>query len=250
MATKMLSIEDYTFEDGEWTFYSRNIRRKYGWKGWYKQFWRHVRRPWSRSQICEFAPQGVGLEVGCGEWTIAPVRRTILSDAFEEHVGNESLAKVFFLADAIPYPNESFTFILSEHVLEHLIDPISVLSEWMRCLCPSGKIILFLPDKDRIFDNRRPRTQLSELIGRSDNKEQETQRLLDEWIDQVIKSGLAPHYADLSREEMVQSGSIHYNVWKAQDIQELAEYMGFKVIKTEQCVPDRPDSFMAVLSKP
>ena len=22
-------------------------------------------------QICEFAPQGVGLEVGCGEWTIA-----------------------------------------------------------------------------------------------------------------------------------------------------------------------------------
>ena len=68
-------------------------------EGWYKQFWRHVRRPWSRSQICEFAPQGVGLEVGCGEWTIAPVRRTILSDAFEEHVGNKSLAKFFFPAD-------------------------------------------------------------------------------------------------------------------------------------------------------
>ena len=92
---KILTIEEYPFEDGEWAFYSRNIRKKYGWKGWYKQFWRHVRRPWSRSQICEFAPQGVGLEVGCGEWTIAPVRRTILSDAFEEHVGNKSLAKVF-----------------------------------------------------------------------------------------------------------------------------------------------------------
>jgi hypothetical protein len=139
---------------------------------------------------------------------------------------------------------------LSEHVLEHLIDPGSVLSEWMRCLCRGGKIILFLPDKDRIFDNRRPRTLLSELIGRSGNKKRETQRLLNEWIDLVIKRGLAPHYAGLSPEEMVQSGSIHYNVWKAQDIQELAEYMGFKVIKTEQCVPDRKDSFMAVLSKP
>ena len=57
--------------------------------------------------------------------------------------------KGLFLLD-IPYPDESFTFILSEHVLEHLINPI-VLPEWMRCLCPSGKIILFLPDKDRIF---------------------------------------------------------------------------------------------------
>ena len=134
--------------------------------------------------------------------------------------------------------------------MEHLIDPRSVLSEWMRCLCPSGKIILFLPNKDRIFDNRRPRTLLSELIERSENKERETQRLLDEWMDQVIKCGLAPHYSGLSPEEMVQTGSIHYNVWKAQDIQELAENIGFKVLKTEQCVPDRKDSFMVVLSKP
>ena len=109
-----------------------------------------------------------------------------------------------FPADTIPYPDESFTFILSEHVLEHLIDPRSVLSEWMRCLCPSGKIILFLPDKDRIFDNRRPRTLLSELIE-SDNKQRETQRLLDEWMEQVIKCGLASHYSDLSPEEMVQT---------------------------------------------
>ena len=247
---KELTIDDYPFEEGEWNFYSQNIRKKYGWKGWYKQFWHHIRRPWSRSQISEFAPLGVGLEVGCGEWTIAPVRRTILSDAFEEHVGNQSLAKVYFPADNIPYPNESFNFILSEHVLEHLIDPSSVLVEWMRCLRSGGKIILFLPDKDRIFDVQRPRTRLTELISRRDNKEGETQRLLNEWIDYVIKDGLAPHYIDLSPEEMVQTGSIHYNVWKVEDIQELAEHIGYTVLKTEPSVPDRSDSFMAVLSKP
>ena len=59
----------------------------------------------------------------------------------------------------------------------------------------------------------------------------------------------APWYAGLSPEEMVQTGSIHYNVWKAQDIQELAEHIGFKVLKTEQCVPDQKDSFMVVLSR-
>ena len=69
-------------------------------------------------------------------------------------------------------------------------------------------------------------------------------------MEQVIKCGLASHYSGLSPEEMVQTGSIHYNVWKAQDIQELAENIGFKVLKTEQCVPDRKDSFMVVLSKP
>jgi len=109
---------------------------------------------------------------------------------------------------------------------------------------------LFLPDKDRFFDVQRPRTLLSELIGRSGNKKRETQRLLNEWIDYVIKCGRAPHYAGLSPEEMVQSGSIHYNVWKVQDIQELAEYIGFNVLKIEPCIPDRRDSFMAVLSKP
>ena len=31
--TKILTIKEYPFEDGEWAFYSGTIRKKYGWKG-------------------------------------------------------------------------------------------------------------------------------------------------------------------------------------------------------------------------
>ena len=135
-------ITDYNFEKNDSLFYFKNVLKNTGWKVFYKLFHRHIRRPWSRNQLQNFANSGYGLEIGCGTWTIAPSQRTIFSDAYTSHAGNKSLAQVFFDASEIPYDNESFSFVLSEHVLEHIYNPIKTINEWKRVLKENGKPII------------------------------------------------------------------------------------------------------------
>ena len=150
-----MTLEEYNFSKNDIIFYIANVIRNCKWKSFYKLFHRHVRRPWSRKILLTHSPLGYGLEVGCGCWTIAPATRTVFSDGYEEHAGNKSLAKVFFDTNQIPYENNSFEFVLSEHVLEHIFQPIQALQEWIRVLKKGGKIFLFLPHSDRTFDQNR-----------------------------------------------------------------------------------------------
>jgi SAM-dependent methyltransferase len=241
---------DYTFEKSEWLFFFRNLLKHAGWKAIYKQFWKHIKRPWSRKRIAEFAPTGYGLEIGCGTWTIAPASRTILSDAFASHAGNHSLARVFFDASNIPYPDRTFSFVLSEHVLEHVYDPITTLKEWKRILCHKGKVFLFLPHKERMFDKDRKLTELSDLKKRLIEDSMIIKNdILDDWMEKVINPNLAEHYKKIEPRKMLSDGTIHYNVWKPKQILDLLCEVGFKVLFEEDRVPDRPDSFLVIAQK-
>ena len=48
------------------------------------------------------------------------------------HMAGIRVTKVFFDASEIPYENDTFSFILSEHVLEHVYDPIKTIKEWKK----------------------------------------------------------------------------------------------------------------------
>lgn len=60
--------------------------------------------------------------------------------------------------------SESYDFVLSSHVLEHIANPIKALKEWTRVLRPGGTLLLVVPHKDGTFDHRRPTTTLAHLI--------------------------------------------------------------------------------------
>ena len=244
------NISDYQFETNDWLFYSRNIFKHAGWKASYKQFWKHIRRPWSRKKIKKFSPTGYGIELGCGTWTIAPSDRTILSDAFSSHAGNASLAKVFFDAAFIPYKDQSFSFVLSEHVLEHIYDPITTLIEWKRVLCCKGKLFLFLPHRDRMFDKDRELTELADLKKRLvEDPKKIQEEILEDWMAKVINRNLAEHYKSVEPREMLSNGTIHYNVWKPIQVVNLLNDLGFEVLLVEEKVPDRIDSFVVIAEK-
>jgi len=54
----------------------------------------------------------------------------------------------------LPFSNETFNFIFSEHFLEHLDFPISVkkiLSEIYRVLKPGGKVFIGVPDAGKVI---------------------------------------------------------------------------------------------------
>jgi ubiquinone/menaquinone biosynthesis C-methylase UbiE len=64
-----------------------------------------------------------------------------------------------------PLADASQDFVIANHLLEHLPDPIGALKEWYRVLRPGGILFLAPPDKRLTFDKNRPRTTLAHLVA-------------------------------------------------------------------------------------
>jgi SAM-dependent methyltransferase len=60
--------------------------------------------------------------------------------------------------------SESYDFVASSNVIEHLSNPLLSLLEMKRVICSGGMIITIAPHKDITFDHRRPVTRIKSLI--------------------------------------------------------------------------------------
>jgi SAM-dependent methyltransferase len=54
--------------------------------------------------------------------------------------------------EALPLPSRTFDLILSHEVLEHVQDDIQAVQEMIRVLKPSGRIVLFVPNRGYPFE--------------------------------------------------------------------------------------------------
>ena len=123
--------------------------------------------------------------------------------------------------------DDTYDFIIANHVLEHLSDPISALIEWHRIARAGAKIMLTLPDKRKIFDKTRPRTTLDHLradfYSNEDPKYRDFEHL-KEWASHV--EGLEVNSINWKRwidEQFAQGYSVHNHVWILEDILELID---------------------------
>ncbi len=245
------TVENYPFESNDFRHYFQNLYRDRGIKAFYQFLNRPLRRSFSRSLIKKYAPVGLGLEVGVGERTIAPTDRTILSDGFAEHGVGQSIARAYFKGDDTPFEDETLSFVLSEHVLEHIPNPIKSLKEWIRILKVGGKLIIFLPHKERTNDCHRSVTSLEHLISdyEKDVSINDDTHFQD-WWENVVEKGLMPeHYKHIPKDELISTGSVHHHVWTEKEIIELFEYLGLKVLFYDPKVYDRRDSFAVIAEK-
>ena len=248
---KTLSLTDYSFRNSDRFVFFTQMLKKHGWKALYKQFRPHDYRPWSREVVRKWiSPEGCGLEVGVGEWTISPVNRTVLSDGFQSHAENSSIANVFFPADQIPFSEGTFSFLLSEHVLEHVPNVYKTIQEWRRVLAKGGTLVLFLPHPKRTFDCHRKETTLEHLReeARVGAEVFEDEHWMD-WKTEVLERNLAPQYWNMSKEEALKTGSLHRHVFGPERTQEILKENGFTVVFSHPDVPDRPDSFVMIARK-
>lgn len=87
--------------------------------------------------------------------------------ASDENVAAESLVPVDVVSDGgrLPFGTGALDFLIANHVIEHLPNPLGALSEWYRCLKDGGRLYLSVPDKRFCFDVDRALTSWAHLLA-------------------------------------------------------------------------------------
>jgi SAM-dependent methyltransferase len=107
---------------------------------------------------CDFASRNI--------WTRREKRRGHKSDMRKPLIAEA--------AEPSEIPDESYDFVASSHVLEHVANPLRALSEWKRILKPSGIIVVVVPHKAGMFDHRRPFTTFDHVLADFESNVTET----------------------------------------------------------------------------
>ena len=133
----------------------------------------------ARSQLSRHLV-GRGIELGPGHIpfpVVMPSTSVRYLDAWAPADSGELFPEIetsdFVAADTIcdfnaeglaPVPDASQDFAIASHVLEHLANPLRMLSELHRVVRPGGVVLIFLPDRHSTFDKDRPPTSLAHLV--------------------------------------------------------------------------------------
>lgn len=125
--------------------------------------------------------------------------------------------------------DESYDFLVSSHVIEHMKNPIGSLEHWCRILKPGGQIYLIVPDKRAIFDRHRVRTALEHII--LDYKRPSDERDFEHCLDYAkFVHGHSGNDALAFADNIVKTNySIHYHVFIPEDIVRLVQWFSANV---------------------
>jgi SAM-dependent methyltransferase len=212
--------------------------------------------------------EGDGIEIGAlhNPLEVPPTARV----RYVDHLPVEALRSHYPELDDLPLvdvdvigsaenlsglPDASVDFVIANHLLEHLEDPLAGLLEFQRVLKPGKIIYLALPDQRLTFDRDRELTSLDHLLREHCDGSAEANRwshYLD-WSRNVGKMGSdsEAHAADLMRRRY----SIHFHVWRPDTFLEFfyaaRRLLGLDLEVLEFAPPETPDDieFIIVLGK-
>lgn len=174
--------------------------------------------------------QGEGLEIGAlDNPVIAPhlkihyVDRLTREQALEHYpeLKDSPLVDVDIIDDAealASIPDQSQDFVIANHVIEHMVNPVKALLNWGRVLKPGGKLFLAVPDKHHTFDRAREKTSIEHLFldYHSPHAERDFEHFRE--FSKHVTCGFFHAYPDSEFEKVAMDlwekrYSIHYHVW-------------------------------------
>jgi SAM-dependent methyltransferase len=130
------------------------------------------------------------------EWVQAP-------DVIDEA---ETLAK---------FEDESLDFVVVNHVIEHVEDPVQALNTFLRVLRPGGILFITLPDARDNFDARRELTTVEHVLrDHREGPEVSRRDHYEEWAH-VIEGAVEPEDVARRADEFAAAGTRnHFHVWR------------------------------------
>lgn len=121
-------------------------------------------------------------------------------------------------------------FVIANHVIEHMVNPIKALLSWQRVLRPGGKLFLAVPDRHATFDRERALTSVEHLVR--DYEEPSEARDFEHFKDfarfvscRFFKVRPESESEQLAQELWDKQYSIHYHVWDSETFAAFLDYL-------------------------
>ena len=113
------------------------------------------------------------------------------------------------------FADESLDFVIANHVLEHVEDPVAALTAFIRVLRPGGIVFLTLPDPRYSFDGRRERTTVAHVLrDHRDGPEASRREHYEEWAH-IVEGLVDPGDIERRTAEFAREGTRnHFHVWE------------------------------------
>jgi len=146
--------------------------------------------------------------------------------------------------------NESYDFVISSHVLEHVANPLKALFEWKRVLKGGGALLLVCPHKECTFDHNRPVTKLSYLIQDYENKVDESDL---SHLPEILKhhdlsmdpgAGTFEDFVARSKDNF-KNRCLHHHVFITETVIRMIDFAGLKIL----FVSTYPPSHIIVIAR-
>jgi SAM-dependent methyltransferase len=112
------------------------------------------------------------------------------------------------------FADESLDFVVANHMLEHVEDPIAALQHQLRVLRPGGILYLALPDARGSFDAPRERTTVEHLLRDHREGPQASRRKHYEECARLIEGHSGEIMENRVREMEAQELRPHFHVWE------------------------------------
>ena len=152
-----------------------------------------------------------------------------------------------------------YDFCISNHVLEHLEDPVKALNNWLRILKPKGILYLSIPLPYNIVDKHREPTTITHIIddyGRmARDREEYLRQRHDHFVDFVRSTNFSEaandaYISSKTAELMEMNYSIHYHVFAEETLVQLLDYVAQKIpLKIVEFVNNEPEEFIVIIEK-
>lgn len=149
-------------------------------------------------------------------------------------------------------------FVIANHVIEHMANPIRALLSWSSVLKAGGRLFLAVPDKRFTFDLDRPYTELGHLFEDYDDPSRERDFL--HFLEFAREVSCKTFHArpleeaeEYARELWKQDYSIHYHVWNDDRFRELLSAISERFdswkMRVVDEMPTTGNEFIVVLEK-
>ena len=225
-----------------------------------------------RPRLLEYL-SGTGLEIGALHRPVdAPHLKVSYVDRLSKAQALEHYPELIPHSDKIVEPGiiddaetlatvsvSSQDFLIANHVIEHMRNPIVSLMNWCRVLRPGGRLFLAVPFRDGTFDRERELTPFSHLLQdyEDPSEERDFQHFLDFSLYVSCRFfNVKPENESVqfAQELWEKRYSIHYHVWNFETFQDFLSQMQSRFgtlfpMKMIDSVAPTSDEFLFVLEK-
>jgi SAM-dependent methyltransferase len=189
-----------------------------------------------RTELAQRYIRGAGIEFGALDFpTAIPPHASVIDADFQPP---ERVKELFSVSENVTssqlvtdlesmrgIESESQDFIIANHVMEHVEDPLKALRSVSRVLRGGGIAYLALPDKRFTFDKEREITPLAHLLrDHAEGPDWSLPGHYEEWV-RVVDGLTGAAHAEKVAVMLDQRANIHFHAWDFAAMMELFTYV-------------------------